>query len=63
MKSIPTINPAITENMECSIVRAHSLLMDLKVGVLLDHGVSLHFVSLPTLLTCWEQHSKQRIAY
>ena len=27
--------------------------MDLKVGVSLDHGVSLHFVSLLALLTCW----------
>ena len=56
--SILTINPAITENMECSIVRVHALL----VGLLLDHGVSLHFVSLPALQTCWGQHSKQRIA-
>ena len=43
MKSISTINLAIKENMECSIVQV----IDLKVGVSLDHSVSLHFISLP----------------
>ena len=47
MKSISTINSAITENTECSIVKVHNSFMDLKVGVLLDHGVSLYFVLLP----------------
>ena len=28
------------ENMECSIVKVHIPLVDLKVGVLLDHGKS-----------------------
>jgi len=27
--------------------------IDLKVGVLLDHGILLHFVSLIVLRTCW----------
>jgi len=46
MKSVSTINPAMTENMERSIVKAHTSFIDLKVGVLLDHDVSLRFVSL-----------------
>jgi len=36
-KSISIINPAITENMECSIVDARALLIVLKVGVLLGY--------------------------
>ena len=35
MKSISTINPATSENTERSIVKAHSLFIDLKVGVML----------------------------
>jgi len=42
------INPAITENEECSIVKA-CLIYRFKVGVLLDHG----FVSLLAVRTCW----------
>jgi len=42
MKSIFTIKPAIAENTECLIVKAQVPLVDLKVGVLLDLGVSLH---------------------
>ena len=49
MKSISTINLAIMENTECSITEACDSSIDLKVGVLLDHGVSLHFVSLLVL--------------
>ena len=54
MKSISTINSAITENMKCSIDNAHALFINLKVGVLLDHDASLCFVSLLALRTCWE---------
>jgi len=34
MKIISTIKPAITENMECTIVKAHAPVIDIKVGVL-----------------------------
>jgi len=33
MKSISTIKPAIMENMECMIVKAHSPVIDFNVGV------------------------------
>jgi len=33
MKSIPIIKPAITENMECTIVKVHAPVIDIKVGV------------------------------
>ena len=33
MKSISKINPDITENTECSIVKAHVPVIDIKVGV------------------------------
>ena len=46
MKSISTINPAITENMECAIVKVCTSLINLQLGVSLNHGVSLHFISL-----------------
>ena len=54
MKSISTINPAITENTECLIIKACASFVNLKVGVLFDHGVSLiiHFVSVLTLQKC-----------
>ena len=52
-KSISTINPAIMENKECLIVKAHTSFINLKVDVSLDHVVSLHFVSLLALPTCW----------
>ena len=52
-KSISTINPAITENTGCLIVKVHTSFIDLKVGVSLDHGVLVCFVSLPALQTCW----------
>ena len=50
MKSISAINPAITEN---TIIKACTSFIDLKVGVSLYHGVSLCFVSLLALRTCW----------
>jgi len=45
IKSISTINPVITENTECLIVEPCAPVIDLKVGVSLAHGASLHFVS------------------
>ena len=61
-KSISTINPAITENTKYSIVKRHASFIDLKVGVSLNHGVSLRFVSLLAFRTFWATfHSKQRI--
>ena len=38
--------PAIAENTDCLIVKMCDSFIDLKVSVLLDHGVSLCFVSL-----------------
>ena len=46
LKSIFTINPAITENTECLIVKGHTSFIDKKVGVSLNYGVSLRFASL-----------------
>ena len=46
MKGISTINPAITENMECSITEKQASLIDIKVGVELYYSVPLHFVCL-----------------
>ena len=45
--------PGLTENMECLIVKSCTTFINLKVGVLLYHGVSLRFVSLLALWTCW----------
>jgi len=39
MKSISTINPANMENMECLIVNARTLFINLKVGVSLDYYI------------------------
>ena len=49
MKSISTINPAITENTDGTIVKAHAPVIDIKVGVLPKHSVSLRFVFFPGL--------------
>ena len=38
MKSVSTINPAITENMECLIGNVCASCTDLKIGVVLDHS-------------------------
>jgi len=54
MKGISTINPAITENTDGTIVKAHAPVIDIKVGV------SPYFVLLPGLRT-FGYHSKQRI--
>ena len=59
MKSISTINPAITENMESSIVEASTPIINLKVGVSLDHCASLCFVSLPVLQTLQEKFQEK----
>ena len=40
-------------NTECSIIKAYAPVLDLEVGVSLDHGVSLRIVSLPTFLTLY----------
>ena len=53
MKSISIINPAVMENTECLTAKVHTSFIDLKVGVLLNHGVSLRFVLLLALQTCW----------
>ena len=52
---ISTINPAIPENTECLIFKAHAFI-DLKMGVSLDYSVSLCSV----LLLAFGQRSKQR---
>ena len=46
MKSISAINPAIMKNKEHWIAKSCTPVIDLKVGVLLEHNVSLRFVSL-----------------
>ena len=51
MKSISSFNLAITENMECLIVKGHASFINLKVGVSFDHGVSLCFVSFLAVRT------------
>ena len=44
MKSISTINPAITKNTKNLIVKMHTPVIKLKVGVLLDRSVLLLFI-------------------
>ena len=61
MKGISTINPAITENTEFSIIKMHAISINIKVGVSLDRGLSVHFVLLPALQH-FGQHSKLRTA-
>ena len=41
------------ENMECLIIKMRALFINLKVSMSLDHGISLRFVLLPAVLTCW----------
>ena len=53
IKSVSTINPAITENMEWSIVKACTPVINLKVGVPFDHDASVHFYTVD-LQTLWE---------
>ena len=47
IKTISTINPSVTESKERSMVEACAPVIDLKVGVLLSHGVSLCSTSNP----------------
>ena len=42
LKSISTINPAIMENTECSIVKVRASFINLKVGVCSVLGLSMH---------------------
>ena len=53
MKSISTINPAIMENMECSMVEVQALFYWFKVSVSLNHGVLIRLVSLLAVQICW----------
>ena len=53
MKSISTMNPAITENAKHLTVKALALFINLKVGVLLDHDVSQRFALLLAFQTYW----------
>ena len=48
-----TISAVFTENMQCSIVEARTSFIDLKLDTSLNHGVSLRFVLLLALQTCW----------
>jgi len=59
MNSISTINPAIMKNMEWSIAKAHTSFIDLKVGVSLNHGVPLCFISLLAFRTCWKKFQEK----
>jgi len=54
MKYISIINPAIAGNMGCLIVEMCTSFIDLKVGVSLDRGVLLCFISFLALQTLWE---------
>ena len=45
MKSISTINPAITENMDGTIVKVCAPVIDIKVGVLVACIITLCFAS------------------
>ena len=45
MQSMSTINPAVTENMECLIIKVCAPTINQIMGVSLDHNVSLRFAS------------------
>ena len=53
MESISTSNLAIMENTEHLIFNVCTPIINLKMGVSLDHCVSLLFVSVPALQTFW----------
>ena len=62
MKIISTSNAAIMENTKCSIIKACTPAIDLKLGVSLDHSVA-HYASFCfQLFEHFGQHLKQRIA-
>ena len=53
-KSISTNNPAITENMKCTIVKVHTPVIDIKVGVsfnMVYRYASFHFQLFERLAT------------
>ena len=60
-ESISTINPAITKNTECLIVKVCASFTNLKVGVSLDYGVLLCFISLLAVWKCWATFQAQNI--
>ena len=45
MKSISISNATILENTDCSIIKACTPVIDLKVEVLLGHSIPLRFIS------------------
>jgi len=50
------------ENMECSIMEVCTSFINLKVGVSLDHGISLCFALLLLVLwTCWATFQAKRM--
>jgi len=49
------------ENMEYSIMKAGTSFIDLKVGMLLEHDVSLCFVSLLALRILWATFKAENI--
>jgi len=49
MKSISTIDPAITENMEIMIVKPYATVIDIRVDVSPQHGVSCLFQALSNI--------------
>ena len=61
MKSISTINPAIKENTDGTIVKARAPVIDVKVGVSPWHDVSLRFVSFPGLLMVGYHSAKNNV--
>ena len=61
MKSISTINPAITENTECQTIEVCTSIIDLEEGVSFDHDVLYHYASFHFYVAYVGQHSKQRM--
>jgi len=60
LKSIPISNPAIMENMECSIISARAPVIDLKVEVSVGHDVSLFFQLLRTHWVTFQAYKSVR---
>ena len=52
-ESISTIKPAISENTECTIIKVHTPVIDIKSGcvaiIRCNYYPLFHFVSLPAL--------------
>jgi len=51
MKSISSINQAITENTDGMIIKMHVPVIDIKVGVSVYHYASFHFQVFERLAT------------